>query len=84
MSERREEIRGILQEIFEEVFDDEVLLVSDDLTSNDVEEWDSLTHITMIVAVEGVFSIKFKASVIEDLKNVGELISILVGLTSNS
>ena len=54
-----QEIRSRLNEIFRDVFDDQSIRVTDAMTAKDVEEWDSLNHINLIVAVEGSFKIKF-------------------------
>lgn len=66
-----------LQEVFREVFDDEELEINNETTADDIEEWDSLTHIQLIVAVENEFSIKFSMVETIKLKNVGEFISLI-------
>lgn len=65
-----------LSEIFHEVFDDDIR-VSPELTADDVEEWDSLSHIRLILSVEKAFAIKFSAAEIGKLKNVGELVLLI-------
>jgi acyl carrier protein len=70
-------IREKLTLIFRDVFDDETLQLSDGLTANDVESWDSLTHINMIVAVEKAFKIKLTTKEVQSLANVGELVSLV-------
>lgn len=67
----------MLHEIFVHVFDDDSVVVQDDTTAHDIDEWDSLSHITLIVAIESRFGFKFKASELESLKNVGEMIDII-------
>jgi acyl carrier protein len=62
-----------LSTIFRDVFDDESLVLRDDLTAEDVENWDSLTHINLIVAIEKEFRIRFTTAEVSRLKNVGEL-----------
>ncbi len=62
-----------LSTIFRDVFDDESLVLRDDLTAEDVENWDSLTHINLIVAIEKEFRIRFTTAEVSGLKNVGEL-----------
>ena len=62
-----------LTAIFRDVFDDESLVLRDDLTAEDVENWDSLTHINLIVAIEKEFRIRFTTAEVSGLKNVGEL-----------
>ena len=55
----REEIYGKLNEVFQDVFDDEDITVNDSTVAADVDGWDSLEHINLIVAVERCFGIKF-------------------------
>ena len=70
------EIYAKLEEIFEDVFDENVTLTSE-TTAEDVEDWDSLSHITLISAVEEEFGIKFKMKEVSAMKNVGEMVSII-------
>lgn len=62
-----------LNNIFREVFEDNSIDVSPGMTANDVEKWDSLSHLTMIAAVEKEFGIKFKLKELVSMKNVGDL-----------
>lgn len=62
-----------LTSIFHEVFNDNTIVLRDDMTASDVENWDSLTHMFMITKVEEVFGIKFKLRELNKLKNVGDL-----------
>lgn len=66
-----------LQEIFRLVFDDDEIEIDENTTADDIEEWDSLTHIQLIVEIENAFSIKFSMVETMKLKNVGELISLI-------
>lgn len=66
-----------LTEIFRKVFNDSNLIVSEEMTANDVERWDSLTHMLMITEVEKKFDVKFKLKDLNKMKNVGNLIEIL-------
>ena len=61
--------------IFHDVFGDNSIVIRDDMTAADVENWDSLTHMLMITKVEEVFGIKFKLKELNKLKMVGDLIS---------
>ncbi|MDO4219296.1 MAG: acyl carrier protein [Synergistaceae bacterium] len=74
----REEIFEKLNEVFREVFDDDEIMVSDGTTANDIEDWDSLEHINLIVAVEKKFSIKFNMGEVNKFKNVGEMVDIIL------
>ena len=72
------EIYEKLSEIFSDVFDDEIT-VNADTTSNDIEDWDSLSHITLIAAVEEAFGMHFSMKEVVGMNNVGELAQILAG-----
>ena len=63
--------------IFREVFDDDGLVVTPEMTADDIDEWDSLSHIRLIVAHEIEFGVKFKTIELSDLKNVGNFIDLL-------
>lgn len=63
-----------LNQIFRMVFDDDALLITPDMTANDVEGWDSLSHINLIVAVEATFGIRFQHQEILKFKNVRDLL----------
>ena len=69
----RNEITEKLTVIFHDVFSDNTIILRDDMTASDVENWDSLTHMFMITKVEEVFGIKFKLRELNKLKNVGDL-----------
>jgi acyl carrier protein len=73
----RNDILSRLNDIFREVFDDEGITVTDMTTADDIEAWDSLTHITLISEVEDAFGIKFKMKEIVGMKNVGEMADII-------
>ena len=74
----REEAYGRLDKVFQDVFDDESIHVTDATTSNDIEDWDSFEHINLIVAVEKEFGIKFSMGQTNKLKNVGEMVDIIL------
>ena len=66
-----------LNRIFQDVFDNEQLRVQKTTTASDIEGWDSLAHVSLIVAIERQFKIKFRLGEIQDLKNVGEMIELI-------
>lgn len=66
-----------LTEIFHDVFDDDSITVTPELTADDVDEWDSLSHIRLVLAVEKKFGLKFSAAEVGRLKNVGEFVSLI-------
>ena len=70
----REEIYERLNEVFQDVFDDDELVVEDDTTAADVDGWDSLIHITLLDAIEEEFDIRFDMKTVVKLKNVGEMV----------
>ncbi|HEY0758913.1 MAG TPA: acyl carrier protein [Acidisarcina sp.] len=66
-----------LEEIFREVFDDDTIALTPQTTAADIEDWDSMAHIGLIVAIEQRMKIKFKTSELESLHNVGQLAGII-------
>lgn len=62
-----------LTDVFRQVFDDPEIELTPDTTANDIEGWDSLSHINLIVAVETRFNIRFKQKEVVTFKNVGDL-----------
>lgn len=74
----REEVYEALNEVFQDVFDDEDIRVNDATTAADIEDWDSLEHINLIVAVEKKFNIKFNMGEVNTFKNVGEMVDIIM------
>ena len=66
----REEIYEQLNEVFQDVFDDEDIIVNDETTAEDIEDWDSLEHINLIVAVEKKFGIKFNMGEVNKFNNL--------------
>ncbi len=74
----REEIYKNLDEVFQDVFDDESIHVTDETTADDIEDWDSLEHINLVVAIENKFGMKFNMSEVTTMKNVGEMVDIIL------
>ncbi len=66
-----------LTETFQDIFDDDALALRPELTANEVDGWDSLSHVRMILAVEQKFKIRFSASQVSSLANVGELVKLI-------
>lgn len=75
----RKEIFSRLNEIFEEVLDlEETPSLTNETTANDIEEWDSLSQIQLVVAIEKTFAIKFTAADIMKWRNVGEMVDTIL------
>lgn len=74
----RETVYEKLNGVFRDVFDDEEIEVNDSTTADDIEEWDSLEHINLIAAIEQEFGIKFSMGEVVTMKNVGEMVDIIV------
>jgi acyl carrier protein len=72
-----DEIYSKLSSIFHEVFDDDSIVVGPELTAADVDEWDSLNHIRLMLAVQKSFKTTFSAAQIAGLKNVGQLADLI-------
>ncbi len=70
-------VKEKLQEVFRDVFDDESIELFDAMTSDDIEDWDSLMHISLIKEIEMAFGIEFTTEEILQTKNVGEFIRII-------
>lgn len=67
-----------LHEVFHDFFADDTIVLSDETTANDIDEWDSLEHISLMVAVEDQFGIKFTMGEVNTMKNVGEMVDIIL------
>lgn len=73
----REEVIKRLVPIMEDTFEQTDLVYTDSLSANDLEEWDSLSHIRFMVAVEKEFGLRFATTEVEGFKNAGELVDAL-------
>jgi acyl carrier protein len=71
-----------LTEIFKRVFKDNSLSISEESTANDIDQWDSLSHMILITEVEQAFAIKFKLKDLNKMRNVGDMMDIII-LKSN-
>lgn len=74
----RDEAYKKLDKVFQDVFDDDSITVNDNTTAADIEDWDSLEHINLIVAVEKAFGMKFNMGEVNTMKNVGEMVDIIL------
>lgn len=79
----KEDIYVKLNNVFRDVFDDETIMITSKTTSSDIEDWDSLEHINLIVAVEQEFKIKFNMKEVTTMNNVGEMVDIILSRINN-
>jgi acyl carrier protein len=66
-----------LSSIFQFIFSNQSIVVTNTLSASDVHEWDSLTHMLLIVEVENKFGIKFKLKDLNKMRNVGDMVDII-------
>ena len=71
------DIKNDVQDIFRDVFDDEEIVLTNETTAGDIEDWDSFAQIQLILAIEKHFKIHFKVGEVGRLKNVGEMIATI-------
>jgi acyl carrier protein len=74
-------IQERLQRIFQDVFNDDTLVLSDTMTSADVAGWDSLAHVNLMFAIESAFNIQFTGNELAELRDIGELEALLARKT---
>lgn len=74
----REEVFEIITDIFRDVFDDDELVIGDETNSEDIEDWDSLEHIELVINMEKRFSLKFNIKEVNKLENVGQMADLIM------
>lgn len=72
-----EEILSRSTAVFQDVFDDESIEINEATQASDIEDWDSLMHINLVLAIESEFGMKFTMGEVTSMKNVGEMVEIL-------
>ena len=77
------QIKQKLEIIFKEIFEDDNLTISDHMTSENIESWDSLNHVKLILACEDEFKIKFDVQEINELDKIKDLIDLINKKLSN-
>ena len=83
MIQSRDEIKKSLEDIFQETFEDESIVLTDDTTAEDIEEWDSLMQIRLLIIIEKKFNLRFNPVEIAELENIGQMIDLMMRLLSN-
>ena len=74
---RKDEILRELNLIFIDILDNENIILNENITAEDIEEWDSLAHIQLAIAIEKHFKIRFTTYDIQNWKNIGDLIKCI-------
>jgi acyl carrier protein len=74
----KEEVVKELTRIFRKVFSNDTIILKDELTANDIDQWDSLSHMILITEIEKDFSIKFRLKDLNKMRNVGDMIEIIL------
>jgi acyl carrier protein len=75
------EIYTRLTKVFRDVFGEDSIQVTPELSADDVDDWDSLAHIRLLLTVEKAFKIKFSTSEVGKLQNVGDLVTLIKART---
>ena len=75
----KKEILKQVQEIFRDQLDDEYLVLESETTAMDVDEWDSLNHLMLVVGIEKHFNLKFTSKEIISLTNIGDIVNCIEG-----
>ena len=75
------ELEERLTQVFRTVFDNDAIELTPELTADDVDEWDSLSHINLMIAIELEFGFEFEPSEIQNFANVGELMASIAEKT---
>ena len=81
---KTEDIMEKIQDVFREVLDDETLEIREGTVPGDIDDWDSLSHVILIVALEKEFEVKFKITELQTLVDVGDMARLVVEKLGNS
>ena len=76
----RDEVFEEVRKIFRDNFDDDGLIIVDETNSSDIEDWDSIEHINLVIAMEKKFGLKFNIKEVGKLANVGEMVDLIVSM----
>jgi acyl carrier protein len=72
------EVLSKLTPIFKQVFSNDSLIITNELTANDVDNWNSLSHMILITEIEKAFSIRFKLKDLNKMRNVGDMADVII------
>lgn len=70
-----DDVRARVTEVFRDVFDNDSIVLNDKMTASDIEGWDSVAHIRLMLAIEEAFGVTFETAEISEIQNVGELLA---------
>lgn len=73
----QEQIYAELTKVFHDVFEDDTITLNREMTAADIPEWDSQSHITLILATEMHFDVKFRTAELDSLKNVEDFVALI-------
>jgi len=73
-----EEIMSKQESVFHEVFEDKSLKITADTDADDIDEWDSLSHITLVMEMENAFGVRFALGELAELQNVGDMANLIL------
>ena len=72
------EVIAKLEQVFRDIFDEEELTINNETTAEDIEDWDSLAHINLVVSIEKEFGVKFALGELQTLRNVGDMVDLVI------
>ena len=73
----QDQVLEMLTDVFREVFDDDTIELKPEMTAQDIEAWDSMNHIRLILSVERRFNFRLPSTKVGNLKNVGDLTELI-------
>lgn len=73
----------VLTRIFRDIFDDDTIVLSDATSADDIDEWDSLAQINLVLAIEAYYRLRFDPSEIESLRNIGDMVQLILKKNEN-
>ena len=80
---KRNEILSEIQVIFRDIFDDNNLIIKEETCSDDIEEWDSIENINIILSIEKKFDVEFDIDEVGEVKNVSDIITLVLRKKDN-